>query len=78
MEKAFDKFAFILGVLEQHGAGQSRSAGLEDKLLAILMNLRQEARKAKNYAQADAIRNQLADAGVIIEDTPQGPKWKIQ
>ena len=42
------------------------------------MNLRQEARKAKNYAQADAIRNQLADAGVIIEDTPQGPKWKIQ
>ena len=78
MEKAFDKFAFILGVLEQHGTSQSQSAGLEEKLMDILLNLRQEARKAKNYAQADAIRNQLAEAGVVIEDTPQGPKWKVQ
>jgi cysteinyl-tRNA synthetase len=78
MEKAFDKFAFILGVLEQHDTSQSQSAGLEEKLMDILLNLRQEARKAKNYAQADAIRNQLAEAGVVIEDTPQGPKWKVQ
>ncbi|HAY61531.1 MAG TPA: cysteine--tRNA ligase, partial [Acidaminococcaceae bacterium] len=78
MEKTFDEFAFIIGVLEQHTAEGNGAAGLEDKLIEILIGLRQEARKAKNYAQADAIRDKLAAAGVVIEDTPQGPKWKRQ
>lgn len=78
MEKTFDEFAFIIGVLEHHAAEGNGSAGLEDKLIEILIELRQEARKAKNYAEADAIRDKLAAAGVVIEDTPQGPKWKKQ
>jgi len=35
-----------------------------------------EAKKNKNFAEADAIRKQLADAGVILEDTPQGTTWR--
>jgi cysteinyl-tRNA synthetase len=37
---------------------------------------RNEAKKAKNFAEADAIRKQLADAGIILEDTPQGTTWR--
>ena len=42
------------------------------------LDLRQDARKAKNYAQADAIRNKLGELGIVIEDTPQGARWKKQ
>ena len=38
---------------------------------------RAEAKKAKNYAEADRIRAELASRGVILEDTPQGTKYKI-
>ena len=37
---------------------------------------RNEAKKAKNFAEADRIRKELADAGVILEDSPQGTTWR--
>lgn len=48
----------------------------EDKAIVELVNKRTEAKKAKNYALADEIRNQLKNMGVVVEDTAQGPKWK--
>ncbi len=41
-----------------------------------MIEQRIEAKKAKNFAQADVIRKQLADAGIILEDTPQGTTWR--
>ena len=41
-----------------------------------MINERQEARKAKNFARADEIRNMLSDKGIILEDTREGVKWK--
>ncbi|MFQ9075889.1 MAG: hypothetical protein ACLR5J_09645 [Lachnospiraceae bacterium] len=37
---------------------------------------RKQARKAKNFARADEIRKELADKGIILEDTRQGVTWK--
>ena len=37
---------------------------------------RAEAKKTKNFAEADRIRKELADAGIILEDTPQGTTWR--
>jgi cysteinyl-tRNA synthetase len=39
--------------------------------------LRQAARKSKDFARADAVRAELRAAGVTIEDTPAGVRWKI-
>jgi cysteinyl-tRNA synthetase len=50
----------------------------EEAKINELVAKRQAARKAKNYAEADAIRKQLTDMGIVLEDTPQGPKWKKQ
>jgi cysteinyl-tRNA synthetase len=40
------------------------------------IRLRVEAKKNKNFAEADRIRKELADAGIILEDTPQGTTWR--
>ena len=80
MVKAFAEFCSIIGVLEgdADASAAGGSAGLEEELMQLLLDLRQDARKAKNFAQADAIRNKLGEMGIVIEDTPQGARWKKQ
>jgi cysteinyl-tRNA synthetase len=46
-----------------------------DEVLDRLLAMRLEARKAKDFAKSDAIRNLLVEAGVLLEDTPEGPRW---
>ena len=48
-----------------------------DVLVAALLEQRQAARAAKDFATADVVRDQLAAAGIEIEDTPQGPRWSV-
>ena len=48
-----------------------------DALVADLLDQRQAARAAKDFAAADAIRDQLKAAGIELEDTPQGPQWSL-
>jgi cysteinyl-tRNA synthetase len=48
-----------------------------DALVAGLLEQRAAARADKDFATADAIRDQLKAAGVELEDTPQGPKWSL-
>ena len=55
---------------------QSGEEELLDSDIEALINERQEARKAKNFARADEIRNMLSDKGIILEDTREGVKWK--
>jgi cysteinyl-tRNA synthetase len=49
-----------------------------DALVGVALAQRQAARERKDYAAADAIRDSLRDAGVLIEDTPQGPRWELK
>ncbi len=48
-----------------------------DALVGGLLERRAEARAAKDFAAADAIRDQIKAAGIDIEDTPSGPKWSV-
>lgn len=50
--------------------------GLSEKLLAILIDARAEARAAKQFAIGDMIRKRLTDAGIALEDKPGGTVWK--
>jgi cysteinyl-tRNA synthetase len=47
------------------------------RLVAVLADQRAEARRRKDFATADAIRDRLTAAGVVIEDTPTGPRWSL-
>ena len=55
-----------------------RQCALTEKLLKLLIEVRAEARKAKNFAMADRIRNSLVEIGVVLEDRPGGTEWTIQ
>lgn len=68
------EMAEIIGILEADSADSND--GLADKLMEIIIGIRQEARKTKNWAVADKIRDELKEAGIILEDTPQGVRWK--
>ena len=49
-----------------------------DALVGVVADQRQSARDRKDWEAADAIRDRLAAAGVLIEDTPEGPRWTIK
>lgn len=46
--------------------------------VAQLVSLREDARRAHNWAEADALRQQIADMGFELEDTRQGPRWRYK
>ncbi|MFD0902828.1 cysteine--tRNA ligase [Actinomadura sediminis] len=49
-----------------------------DALVGVALEQRQAARARKDYAAADAIRDSLAAAGIVVEDTPHGPRWELK
>jgi cysteinyl-tRNA synthetase len=69
----------ILGLLQRDAEAflQAAPAGaLSDAEIRARIDARLAARKAKNYAEADRIRKELEDAGVILEDGAQGTTWR--
>ena len=58
------------------GIDTDRKEELLNADIEALIEERQAARKARNYARADEIRDQLAEKGIILEDTRQGVKWR--
>lgn len=74
----FAEMCSIIGVLEETAAPAAADDSKEAELVEMIIGMRQEARAAKNYALADNLRNQLTALGIVLEDTPQGVKWKKQ
>jgi cysteinyl-tRNA synthetase len=72
----------ILGVdpLDAHWSGGGSTDDLRstvDALVALALEQRKAARDRKDWSAADAVRDQLRAAGVVVEDTPNGPRWTV-
>ncbi len=72
IQKAYDVFSTLTRVL---GLVQKETQKNLDKEIEELIEKRQQARKEKNWALADQIRDELKERGIILEDTPQGVRW---
>ncbi|HEU0052355.1 MAG TPA: cysteine--tRNA ligase, partial [Longimicrobium sp.] len=71
-ERIDSVFAFLALADAESTVGEDLTAWVEERLAA-----RQAARKARDFAAADAIRDEIAARGVLVEDTPQGPRWSL-
>ncbi len=77
------KWGLVLGLF--HHSGQSfldnlkimrcRREKIDPKTIDEMIQKRQKARQNKDFALADQIRNELADSGIEVMDTPEGPRW---
>ena len=73
----------VLGVnpYASHWSTSAAADDSRDKALGVLvvgaLQARTDARAKKDFAAADAVRDQLAEAGIVIEDTPAGPRWTV-
>ena len=65
----FDELTGVLGLV------YNRKTESLDSEIEALIEARQEARKNKNWSEADRIRDELKAQGIVLEDTPQGVKW---
>src|SRR2546426_1123859 len=70
--QAFRTFGEVLGILQPTAEGGDQV----ERLLDLIVELREEARKRKDFAAADRIRDALAAVGVVLEDSRDGVRWK--
>jgi cysteinyl-tRNA synthetase len=69
LDEALAEADTVLGILPEKAAGD------DDQEIDRLVAERTAAREAKDFSRADAIRDELANRGIVIEDTPHGAVW---
>lgn len=75
VSEIFTDMAATIGIFENIEEEEIDSE-LVEKLMNVIISIRQDARAAKNWAVSDKIRDDLKAVGIILEDTPQGVQWK--
>jgi cysteinyl-tRNA synthetase len=69
----------VLGIVkDEYPQASGTDDELMDKLVNILIDQRNKARKEKDFTKADALRNKLDEIGVVLEDTPDKTIWRMK
>ncbi|MFI5201425.1 MAG: cysteine--tRNA ligase [Candidatus Kapaibacterium sp.] len=68
----------VLGILPTHSSTQSNASTALESSMQILMKQRKAARDRRDFAASDAIRKELEEAGILLEDTKEGTTWRLK
>ncbi|MEJ2243685.1 MAG: class I tRNA ligase family protein [Candidatus Bathyarchaeota archaeon] len=79
LEQVYDSFSGLTKALGLFQQEKTKNVGgqVTDELVQLLFDLREQLRKKGEYGLSDEIRARMKEAGLIIEDTAEGPKWKL-
>ena len=66
----------MLGLFADGPAERQDDTQVVGALMELVLKARQNYRLSKQYAEADELRQTLADVGLTVEDTRDGPRWK--
>jgi cysteinyl-tRNA synthetase len=78
LKNAFDSILTdIMGLLDESESGSDAKSKSLDAAMALILELRQEARASKNWAMSDKIRDSLAAANITIKDGKEGSTWSL-
>ena len=72
----FKEMADVLGIVQHNADSWFKSDDVDAERIEALINERAESKKARDFGRADAIRNELAAEGIVLEDSPGGTTWK--
>ena len=68
----------VLGIIPDESSRLAKAtAGLEEPLIELLIETRQKLREAQEWDWADEIRGRMAELAIVLEDQPQGARWRI-
>jgi cysteinyl-tRNA synthetase len=73
--QTFETFGEVLGLWRR---AQGRGTPLTDSVIGAMIELREDARRRKDYVLSDRIRDLLVERGVVLEDTKTGVRWKAR
>jgi cysteinyl-tRNA synthetase len=73
----FVRMAEVLGIELLGTSQETQDLKLVDSLMALLLEVRDDARKRRDWETADKIRDQLKELNILVEDTPQGGRWRM-
>ena len=79
LETVFDIFSELGKALGLFNQQKTKDVGekIANDLVQLLFDLREELRNKKEYGLSDEIRAKMKGLGLVIEDTAEGPKWKL-
>ncbi|MCF8331270.1 MAG: cysteine--tRNA ligase [Bacteroidales bacterium] len=79
LKSLFHHFIFeILGLKKESEAQEAGNQDILNDVIETLLDLRQKAKKAKDFETADMIRNRLNEMNIKVTDTPEGPEWSLE
>jgi cysteinyl-tRNA synthetase len=76
LQATFMAMTAFLGIVQNNPETWFQSSDVDVAAVEALIEQRNQAKKAKDYAQADVIRDQLLAQGIVLEDGPEGTRWK--
>jgi cysteinyl-tRNA synthetase len=77
LKSLYNTLVFEVLGLQEEGSDEGGDNELLDKVIAFLLETRNEAKKNKDWATADKIRDELTNLGIVVKDTKDGFEWEI-